>query len=141
MADTTKTPSAAGIEVQIRPEARPTAEALAQPFSYINAIRVGNDPFGITLSFFSIPADFADLPDVQAQLLAAEKDVRGPGGPKRLQVAVQLPTVAKVWMPTEFMPDLIQALSSHYSRVVQERASRQGEQAAQQAQRDERGHH
>jgi hypothetical protein len=111
------------VAVELRPEARPTPEALVAPFAYVNAVRLGTDPFGITLSFFSIPADFAELPHVQEQLKAIQKNASpsAPGEPVSLAVAVQLPTVAKVWMPTDFIPELIQALSSHYSRLVQAR--------------------
>ncbi len=101
--------------VPIRADVKPTEASARTPPAYANALRIANDVHGFTLTFFATPADPSDLQETREQLQKL-----GPAaiesGAEHITIAVHLDHVAKIFIPAEVVPNIIEILGMQYAR-------------------------
>jgi hypothetical protein len=84
----------------------PTEEGIRRPVSFANTVQIVGDPSGLTLYFFSAPADANNLSGTK-ELLEKARHV----GEANPLVMLHLDPIAKIYLPLEFGPVLVESLA------------------------------
>jgi hypothetical protein len=84
----------------------PSEAGIRLPVSYANTVQIIGDPSGLTLYFFSAPADANNLPDTKERLKKAKR-----AREQNPLVTLQIDPIAKIYIPLEFGEVLVQSLA------------------------------
>ena len=101
------------IKVEVRElllELRPVAGAVVAPAAYTNALHIVPDQNGFTVYFFAVPADVDSLESLKKEL--AGNSLEGKREPTATRL--ELPPLAKLFLPANVMLPFISALSQGY---------------------------